>query len=304
MTYTNFYFDTIKKILDQSIQSYSAREGKPIPLIDAEISAHIKNTSPEYRNPDPNINYNDPLCRLGYLFTHAGANATLFERTIDYSSHLKTLISSKSAHCINICTVGGGPGTELLGLTKYLLKTNTAFHEIFFTVLDSVPEWSETWSFIADESVNAFLQNLNPPPNINRAFQPMNVVQASSYKSYAWLFAKADLMVFNYLLSENKIRLPSFTNALNEMILRTPTGCYFVVIDRLERGTSFRQDVINIFNNSGLHLHENIEIDDVMSDAEAALGDYPVRFVSRPRRWFRTPNYRNPTVFALVAQKP
>src|SRR5215813_12971703 len=117
MSYTNFYFDTIKKILDHSIQNFSAREGIPISQIDAEISGHIKNTSPEYRNPDPNINYYNPLCRLGYLFTHAGANATLFERALDNSQHLSSLLSLRAKKSINICTVGGGPGTELLGLT-------------------------------------------------------------------------------------------------------------------------------------------------------------------------------------------
>jgi hypothetical protein len=300
---TDFYFEIIKKILDQSISSYCLREKKPIPVVDSEIAEHIKNTSPEYQNPDPDINYDEPLCRLGYLFKHAGANATLFERTIDSSSHIKTFISSRTSSNINICTVGGGPGTELLGLTKYLLNRNVACREIHFTVLDNVPEWSETWTYIANESQNAFLTNSGTPPIIHKMFIPMDVVEASSYKSYAWLFEKTDLVIFNYLLSENKVRLPIFANALDELILRTPSGCYFAVIDRLEHTTTFRQDVINIFSQSGLKIHECFEFDGVMSDYETPLGDYPTRFKSHPRKWFRTPDKKYPTVFSFVAQK-
>lgn len=49
-----------------------------------------------------------------------------------------------------MCAVGGGPGTELLGLAKYLLRKPGFPKRIAFTLLDSVPQWAETWQQLAD----------------------------------------------------------------------------------------------------------------------------------------------------------
>lgn len=305
----NFYFDIIRTILDRLILGYAEREQKSTSQLDTEIAAHIQKTSSEYRNPDPNIDYNDPLCRLGYLFKHAGANATLFEKTLDKSAHLKNLLSQDARQSIHVCTVGGGPGTELLGLTKFLLSTSVLIPNISFTVLDQVPQWGETWNEISRACEIAFSSNANVPPTISKAFYPMNVVEESSYKNYGWLFQNVDMMVFNYLLSENQVSLQPFRSALDEMVQRTEAGCYFIVIDRLEYNSSFREEVQGIFDSSGLAIRNNIEIgtqpaDLTVSDDNSALQCYSTRFKSNPRRWFSTPQpHRNPTVFALVAQK-
>lgn len=170
-SFDNFYFEIIKKILDRSIEHYSRREEMSILKIDEEITQHIEATSREHwNNADPNIDYDKPLCRLGYLFTHAGAQATLFERTIRLSEHLQALLKLKAQDNINICTVGGGPGTELLGLTKYLLTTQITLCEITFTVLDGVPKWGETWDHLANESRDAFRKNISAPPLIHKSF--------------------------------------------------------------------------------------------------------------------------------------
>ena len=303
--YSNFYFETIKKILDRSIASYGCREKMPTAQIDKEIARHIRETRPKYWKPNPDINYDNPLCRLGYIYTYAGANATLFEKTISRSEQLQALLRERIAGNVNICAVGGGPGTELLGLTKYLLVKKLVVSEIKFIVLDLVHEWSETWEYLANESQNILRKNLPTPSVIHKSFHPINVVDPASYKSYAWLFEKANLMVFNYLISENKISMPSFVGALSEMVRRAPVGCYFIVIDNLERKPAFRQNVKNALKKSGLINLEEFEIGDKMSDNEAVLKEYVDRFNSRPRRWFRVciNGEKYPTVFAVVAQK-
>lgn len=301
--YYNFYFEVIKRILDRAIESYSCREQIPIQNIDKQIAEHIEKTRPEWLKPDPNINYANPLCRLGYIFAYAGANATLFEKTICRSRHLEALLREKAAGSINICAVGGGPGTELLGLTKYLLTKRIALREIKFTVLDIVHEWSEIWDYLAEESRDALNKNSSISLTIDKSFHPIDVVDPASYKSYAWLFEKANLMVFNYLISENKISLANFVGALSEMVRKAPIGCHFIVIDNLERKSAFRRNVKNALEKSGLNNSEEFEIGDKMSDNEAVLREYVQRFNNHPRQKFRRGEKDYPTVFAIVAQK-
>jgi hypothetical protein len=304
MSYHDLYFKIVREVLDKSIEAYARTKGLPVSNIDAQISDHIQATSSEHQNPDPNIDYNDPLCRLGYLFTHVGANATLFEKTIIKSSSLSSFISGKSDQKVALCTVGGGPGTELLGLTKYLLVSEIVPSEVAFTVLDRVPEWGESWEFLADASQNLLKNSLGKCPVIQRGFYPMDAVNPQSYTDYAWLFERVDIIIFNYLISENKVRLNEFEQTLSLMTQKVKEGCIFVVIDRLERQTSFREDMTELFKRSDLETLDELKISGVMDDNESALGDYPERFNWRPRRWFRTRQAHHPTVFALVAKKP
>lgn len=308
--FDNFYFEIIKKILDDSIKIYRELKSTPIDEIYSEITTHIKSTSKEYRFECPNIHYDDPLCRLGYLFAHAGANATLFERTIQSSAQLRNFIISRDKNDLHVCSVGGGPGTELLGLTKFLLINQISCKSLSFNVLDKIHQWSESWNFIADEAEAAINNHFNSSIIISRSFDPIDVVDPRSYEKYAWHFRKTNLIIFNYLLSENKKDLNFFPKVLTELMNRTPKGCYFIVIDRLEQQTSFNQNVQGFIEQSGLNICDNIIIgntaqDCVMTDKEIVLEEYIKRFGNqRPRRWFRTEKGKIPTVFAIVAQKP
>src|SRR5258707_11394015 len=93
----------------------------------AKIRAHIDCTAKEHQKDEPEIQYEDALCRLGYLYRHATANATLFELVLGESGELRAAVRQSVEQRINICTVGGGPGTELLGLAKFLLRTTPGF---------------------------------------------------------------------------------------------------------------------------------------------------------------------------------
>ena len=112
------YIELVRHVIDQAVDRHVSRSGKPLIQVLGEIKAHIQTTSREHRKDEPEIRYDDPLCRLAYLYMHAAANATLFERVIWGSDNLKFKISSASGGILNVCSMGGGPGTELLGLGK------------------------------------------------------------------------------------------------------------------------------------------------------------------------------------------
>ncbi len=303
--YDNFYFSTIKNVLDLAIANYCQTSGQSQASVDQDIVAHIAATSNQHRNPDPNISYTEPLCRLGYLYVHAGVNATLFEQTIRKSSQLAAMIHSHTDRNLSICAVGGGPGTELLSLAKYALTEGLTLDNVSFTVLDNVPQWGESWNHLSD----AIRVGQSPSiiRNITRGFYPMDVTQPASYQSYAWLFQSIDLFVYNYLLSENQIRLADFGNALKEMVVRSRNGTFFVFVDRVEYASGCHfgsQNAEDLVQLCGLTMLNKMDFADCVTDRELAFGDYIKRFAPRrPRRWYRTPQNRNPTAFAVVAQK-
>lgn len=307
MAYENMYFETVSKVLALAITDYCQDKGITAQKVDLEIAQHIKNTADQHKNPDPDIDYQDALCRLGYLYVHVGANARIFEDTISQSPMLSHFIQSNSGQSISICAVGGGPGTELLGLAKYLLLQRRIPSDISFTILDSVPQWAETWGYLSDVVQEIFKNELNTSPVIHRTFQPMDVTDPTNYTDYPSMFRRLNLVVYNYLLSENQVRLENFSAALVDTVRRVPSGCIFAFIDRLEYDTVSqfsRTDVRSLINTSGLQILEEGELAGVVTDSESVLDEYRQRFSQRrPRRWYRTPNGRRPTVFTIIAQK-
>ena len=95
------------------------------------------------------------------------------------------------------CSVGGGPGTELLGLAKYFLERPINLpRKITFTVLDNVAQWSETWGRLA-EAVDAELQvalegSDEESPIIADHFMEFDVLDKRSYEHFQYQLSKTD----------------------------------------------------------------------------------------------------------------
>ena len=115
------YIELVRRVLEDAVTLHVVQTQRTVDEVLREISEHIDVTSREHKRDEPEIRYDDPLCRLGYLYTHAAANATLFEKVLGHSDELRGKIDGASQEALNVCSLGGGPGTELLGLAKYLL---------------------------------------------------------------------------------------------------------------------------------------------------------------------------------------
>lgn len=305
------YIDLIRKILEQAVDSFAIAADKPVSEILDEIRTHIDQTAKEHQKDEPDIDYANPLCRLGYLYRHATANATLFEMVLKESGELRTVLRESANGRINVCAVGGGPGTELLGLAKFLLRRARAYpSRITFTVLDVIPQWAETWQQLAD-AVEHELQNaakaneIETCPVIVPAFIPFDVLKAESYVSYPYQFGLTKILIFNYLFSENKTRLKDINDAIKQLISMVPRGCVIVVIDRLENNSTFQQDVVALLQksfNKPITCHGfrgTLDGDEQSAD----MGELFNEILGNPRVKFFTDLYRNPTVFWFTVIK-
>ena len=306
------YIELVRRVMEDAIALHVVETQRPDDEVLREIADHIDATSREHRRDEPEIRYDDPLCRLGYLYTHAAANATLFEKVLGLSDDLGGKIDGASQEALNVCSLGGGPGTELLGLAKYLLGFPDIAppRKISFTVIDNVLEWAETWRQLADAVEDEFRSSLGQdgiePPAIAPMFLPLNVLEASSYRSFGYQFKNADIVVFNYLFSENKTRLANVGQALEQLAQITSDDCVFVVIDRLEHDPRFSNEVASLFQSAfGVEvtcrrLGGTLDRDEQTSE----MGEMLISTLKRtPRVKFFTDIYRDPTVFWFVVKR-
>ncbi|MCY4530451.1 MAG: hypothetical protein OXD46_15665 [Chloroflexi bacterium] len=249
------YMEIVSQVVQSGVSSYAHTKGFAETEVLKDIKKHLNIMSSEYYSGnDPNINYQDPLCRLGYLHRYAPAHATLFEHVLRDSDEISLRKLYADRWVLNICAVGGGPGTELLGIAKYLVpRVQWMPRKIGFTVLDKVPHWSADWQHLADVIENYFYSSLEgsgmQPPTFAPSFLPFDVFNEEQYGSHAYHFHQADIVIFNYLFSENKTRLSDAYNVVNRLAELASPDCTFVVIDRQEKAGTFTSDVVELFRS-------------------------------------------------------
>jgi hypothetical protein len=299
------YFEIVKAVLDQAIAAYCQQTGQAQAIVDGLISEHIAHTRYQHYQIDPAIDYADPLCRLGYLFTHAGANGWLFRHLLDCAPALQGLLAGQANTELKLATLGGGPGTELLGLTDYLCTSQLPMNRLSFSVLDLVPQWGESWNHLASGCRQAFQKALGVQLMLDKSFYPVDVTDPNGCAQYAWLLGEADLMIFNYLLSENQVHMASFQVTLQHYVNGEKPGCYFAFIDRNENNANFIQQTQATLQGAHLNIIQEFFVGSYTVPFESTpLQSYESRFGQKVRRWLVTrPPHREPTAFFILGQK-
>lgn len=238
------YFETIKKVLDKSVASVCASRSISEKEAVELFVKHLKNMSKEWFSGEtPNIAYEDPLCRLAYLYCHVAVNANLFEYAVRQTQDLSEFIARKleDEGELRVCGFGGGPGTECLGLAKHLWKTRSQkpHANVSFTVLDRVSEWVETWNG-TEQILREFLKQRcgayrDWPFSFNKTFTNLDIKDCTKFGNLAELFGQ-DLFVMNYVLSELYGDFSNFEPVFELMVKSASRGARFLIIDRDEKG--------------------------------------------------------------------
>jgi hypothetical protein len=288
------YFKTIKAALDASFAGICChRKLNPEQAMEA-IKVQLTNMSKEWRSGEtPNIQYSDPLCRFAYLYCHTAANANLCELAIRESPGLSELLQGRLEREgeLMLCAFGGGPGTELLAMSKHLLKVrpaNSGGH-IKLTLLEEVPEWSETLVALEAE-IRAGLKERygavkNHPFSISWNIVPYDMTEGGNYANLPHLFQQ-DFFVMNYVLSEVIGDHTKFQEVIRTAATSCPTGSKFLVIDRDEDRVI--QNATTMLQQAGLTLSGIQKTCRPMDDEEKsdALEEYKSKIGRQPRvRW-------------------
>jgi hypothetical protein len=104
------YLEIVRDVVLGAVRILAAADGRRLQDVLAQIRSHIDRTAEEHWSDEPEIDYDDPMCRLGYLYRHAAANATLFEQALRRSDELRKIMHDAGHDAVDICSVGGGPG--------------------------------------------------------------------------------------------------------------------------------------------------------------------------------------------------
>ena len=252
------YIKLIRRFVKESVELYATENQLSIDSVLPQVRNYINAFSNEYKKDKPQIQYDDPLCQIAYVYKYVMANATMFERVLIGPGGLATKVTAAQESVLNICSLGGGPGTELMGVARYLLdRPDRSPARISFTTMDSVFQWKDPGQRIADLIGNElysswgdiYPQPPTQPPTISWEFDTFDLFDVCPSESSTSRLAKADIIVLNYVLSENKNRLNQLAHVVNQLAQITSSGCVFAVIDQMDYQKQFKRDIAQLFES-------------------------------------------------------
>jgi hypothetical protein len=236
------FFQTLNSVLNQAVADVckDMRIGEYEAI--EKIKEFLKNNSDSYFSDVTRLSYDDPLCRAAYIYTYVGAHADQFQIALTKFSELSEMILGKTQNGkLNICSLGGGPGSELLGFAKFfdLARKDSQCLDVDFLLVDQKNEWDETWYALVKGLDCSYREKFGDsrrswPLLVDRSFLSLNLTEKSDFEKYSSRFSDVDLFVLNYVVSELKNNLRSFYSCLNILVEKSKPGAYFVFIDRNE----------------------------------------------------------------------
>ncbi|XP_015929876.2 uncharacterized protein [Parasteatoda tepidariorum] len=180
-----------------------------------EIKLAIKNIEKVYKPNskfwvekfDQKANYDDPAYRCAYLFKYASLHTFLvqdiFTRVLIECSAVMNPIFWSHNNCVNICSLGGGPGIDAIGIIS-------ALHRRFGLVccstkiLELMPGWKDTFDSILGEFRN---NHYGLSGNLTPQYFQFSYVEAD-------LLGKMDSVVKKTISSANLITMVKFLSAV------------------------------------------------------------------------------------------
>ena len=254
------FYKLLGPVLEQDIDFVARQRGISKDEIYRLILKEAKNNQKEWFSGDvPNLNYYDEICRLAYLYIVAASNANTFKYILESNhilhDYLIKIISNKRA--LRVCSFGGGPGTELLGMVKFFYQYPIGYcFNIDFQVLDKVQEWANSWYRIRDSILRSLeqfygLDRLNWPVFPTGNFIPCDVTDPNSIQNAGNIWDQ-DLYVINFLLSEVFIEHPGLNEFMRRIVKMAPSDAFFLFIER--RGPMWQERIQQIIQKAGLRF--------------------------------------------------
>ena len=289
------YFKVLQNVLSQTrdviCKEYSMTDQQAFQASED----FIRENSLKWRLTDPAIQYSNPFCRMAYLYMNVAIHAALVEHALDTFREFTLLCKHRIAlgQEIRICALGGGPGSELLGLVRFLEKLKLSQPAyIDFTLIDRIKEWDESWHALKQGIDHHMFEEhgLNRsrwPAVISRSFLPLDVTSVNDFKDFAVRFSGIDIFIFCYLSSELSEYISRFEETLTLLITRAAPGALLLFIDRDEKPV--RETIEQLIKNNPIlkfvrKKQERGKLDDDMRD----LGEWFINIPSLPRQHWLT----------------
>lgn len=186
------------------------------------------------------VDYRDPATRYAYLAVYVASHANMVTELI---RHCENQFGELLRGNTQITCVGGGPGSDLLGIIKYVqdLETIETEQRLKFHLLDREQAWSDSWSDVDDKL----------SLSLSTYFDKFDVTDESSWQLIT-KYLKADLFTMVYFISEIYQRRNEAKPFFENLFKKAKQGACFLIIDNST--PEFLDWIDELADNNGIAL--------------------------------------------------
>ena len=190
-------FQLIKSVLDEIYRRIPGDEATKDKQIAAKMVALSQAYSKLAEKGVPH-DYADAVTRFAYIYVYVTSHASVVYQLIRDNAPSRACAALKELfdkEQLSITCIGGGPGSDFLGILKYIIKKKKT-PRLKLNLFDREPAWNECWSDVDDKLKMAISNN----------FTPFDVTTPDTWKPFD-KFLLSDLFTMIYFMSEiNSLR--------------------------------------------------------------------------------------------------
>ena len=183
--------NVLEEEIDEIVDDLDSEQNDLVLAAVGKVRAALKKLSISYSNTYENElpDFSRPEIRHAYIFRYTTAHADMICQAINKSSDLTALFNEKK---VIVSCIGGGPGSDMLGIVKYILrKPDKPNLKIY--LIDKEIAWSNSWGSVDEYVSSEFM--------CSKDFLTVDVTDPSTYIKLP-KHARADLFTFSFFLSE------------------------------------------------------------------------------------------------------
>jgi len=269
MTLVNCY-ELVKLVLDDT---YSAIEGKTDAEKEAAVKGGLAKMSAAYGNltNGPGPDYSEPASRVGYIFRYVTSHANLVYLLLRTTTETLGLFERDE---LAITCVGGGPGSDLLGVIKLLLsRAKEKTPRVMTYICDREKMWIDSWGEVGTK--------LPEEVRLHTVYCQQDVCDSATWKERKYL--EADLFTMIYFMSELYSQKDAAAAYFENFFARAKKGALFLFIDNKdERFSGWFDELAKKHGVRILHAEDG-ERNMPSDEQESVLADYMAKFDGRTK---------------------
>lgn len=278
-------FELLRAILFDQYELVPGSEAKRNQAIEAQMTAlalAFNDLKDEDRAPP---DYQDAATRFAYVRKYTACHADIVAEKIRSIPALGELF--ERGGWIEVACVGGGPGSDFLGIVKHMIRTGATTSLKCF-LLDREPAWGDTWAGVEQHTEDLTFR-------ISTHCQTIDVTDAASWQVQK-RYLRADLFTFIYFISEVWRLRDDAEEFFVNLFESAKPGSLFLFVDNKEQ--DFYSWFDGMANGGGLGLLARGEEKFQISPAEEKtdLEPFYSRFSHSPKlqTWIAWRVYRKP----------
>lgn len=183
------------------------------------------------------INYSDPITRFAYMYRYVASHAYATYALLGGTSQLHDLFEKRE---ISVSCLGGGPGSDLLGILKYVNK-NKKMVALKCRVYDREERWRESLSSVCNQLSSC---------HIFPTFRPLDITEYDAQNKYPELL-DSDLFTMSFFISELYSKKEQTQSFFATLFKKAKTHSWFIFLDNSSDYPRKQFDeLINIYNQT------------------------------------------------------